>query len=459
MIDLVIKNGKMITPWYTGMVSIAIDKERIVGIGQESLMPASDQTINAEGKLVLPGMIDMHTHFRDPGYTEREDFECGTMAAAAGGVTTVMDMPNNLPPTTSLRGLLEKKEAIAKKAYIDYALAGGVGDGSFGDVVSLAEAGVVAFKTLMLKQEMKGQSVHSDSDIVTAFTVVAKTNKPCLLHAENESLIIRATEKLKASGRHDPTVWEESRPVISEVEAVSRSIMLARETGVRLHLCHISSGESIGYISEGKRKGQRITAETSPNYLLLTADIMRTLGPYAKIQPPIRRSGQSFLWQGVIDGTIDAIASDHAPYTMKEKEPGWTNIFEAKSGGPGVETTLTLLLDCVNKGMISLGRLVEVFAANPARILGLYPRKGAIEIGADADLVIVDMNREAKIDAQSLHSKQKISLFDGMKTQGVPVMTLVRGKVVMEEGQILTKPGTGRFVSGNTAMSDSGAYA
>ena len=257
----------------------------------------------------------------------------------------VMDMPNNLPPTTSVKGFLEKRDVVAKKALVDFALCGGVGEGSFDEPGPLAEAGVVAFKTLMLRQEMKGQSVHSDSEIVTAFSKVADVNKPCLLHAENENLIIQATENLIASGRTEPIVWEESRPVISEIEAVSRSIMLARNTGVHLHLCHISAGESMEYISNGKQKRQKITSETSPNYLLLTADIMKKVGPFAKIQPPIRKSGQDLLWQGVVDGTIDVIASDHAPYTVEEKEGGWTNIFEARSGGPGVETTLPLLLN------------------------------------------------------------------------------------------------------------------
>jgi dihydroorotase (multifunctional complex type) len=401
-------------------------------------------------------MIDMHTHFRDPGYTEREDFECGTKAAAAGGVTTVMDMPNNLPPTTSVKGFLEKQEVVAKKAHVDFALAGGVGEGSFEEVVPLAEAGVVAFKTLMLRQEMKGQSVHTDSELVTAFSEVAKAMKPCLLHAENENLIIEATAKLIDAGKLEPIMWEESRPVISEIEAVSRSIILARNSDVHLHLCHISSGESMEFISNGKRKDQNITAETSPNYLLLTADIMKEVGPFAKIQPPIRKTGQNLLWQGVLDGTIDVIASDHAPYTVEEKEVGWTNIFEARSGGPGVETTLPLLLNCVNEGRISLTRLVEVFAMNPAKILGLYPRKGAIAVGSDADLVIVDLDGESKIDAQSLHSKQKISPFDGKKVKGKPILTIVRGSIVMEDGEIIGKPGNGKFISSNDAVLSSG---
>jgi len=450
MIDLIIKNGRLATPWFSGVVSIAIDSGKIVGIGQDSVMPSSDKVIDASGKLVLPGMIDMHTHFRDPGYTQREDFKHGTMAAAAGGITTVMDMPNNIPPTTSVEGFLEKKRAVEKKAYVDYTLAGGIGEGSFENAVALAEAGVVAFKTLMLKQETKGQSVHSDSEIITAFSEVGKTTRPCLIHAENEDLIIKATEGLKAAGRVDPTVWEESRPVIAEVEAISRCIMLARQTDVHLHICHVSSGEAVEYISNGKKKGQKITAETSPNYLLLTADIMKKHGPYAKIQPPIRKSGQDVLWQGLVDGAIDVIASDHAPYSSEDKEPGWKNIFEARSGGPAVETTLSLLLDCVNKGRISLIRLIQVFAENPARILGLYPTKGTIQIGSDADLVVVDLNKETQIDAQSLHSKQKITLFDKMKVKGLPIMTIVRGTTVMEEGQITAKPGIGKFTTFQT---------
>jgi len=448
MIDLVIKNCRILLPWNANNISIAIDSEKIVGISNDTNAPQSREIIDAKGNFVLPGMIDMHTHFRDPGYTEREDFQCGTMAAAIGGVTTVMDMPNNLPPVSTLSGLRNKQDVIANKAYVDYTLAGAIGQGSFDDAIGLAKAGVVAFKTMMLKQEMKGQSVNSDSDIIRAFSEVAKTGRTCLIHAENENLINEATEELIASGRVDPTVWDESRPIISEIEAISRAITLARETSVHLHICHISSGNAIEIVSRAKHSGQNLTAETCPNYFLLTSDIMKKFGPYAKIQPPIRKSGQNLLWQGINDGTIDVIASDHAPYTSSDKEVGWKNIFKARSGGPGVETTLPLLLNCVNKGQMSLFRLIEVFSANPAKILGIFPQKGSIQVSSDADFVIVNMNQEMTIESKALHSKQKVTLFDGEKVVGTPIMTIVRGKVIMREGQIVTKPGTGKFISG-----------
>lgn len=445
-LDLIIENGTITTPLYSVDACIGISGGKVVAIAKRSHMPPSDTTVDAGGNLVLPGMVDMHTHFRDPGYTAREDFEHGTMAAAAGGVTTIMDMPNNLPPITSVENFLHKKQIVEKKAYVDFALCGAVGNGSIQNTVPLAKAGVAAFKTLMIRQEIEGQAVDSDSSLIEVFSEVSKTGKPCLIHAENENLVDAATKALQESQRFDAMSFIESRPAVSEIEAISRAIILARETAVHLHVVHVSSGDAIEYIRNGKKKGQRLTAEVTPHYLLLTADAMKTLGPYAKIQPPLRKTGHEQLWKGLLDGTIDAIASDHAPYTEEEKEKGRDNIFEGRSGMPGVETTLTLMLTCVNKGQITLSRLIEVFSINPSKILGVYPRKGTIQIGSDADLTIVDMHKAGKIEGAKLHSKQKVSMFEGAKTQGAPIVTIVRGNVVMKDGEILGKPGTGQLV-------------
>lgn len=232
-----------------------------------------------------------------------------------------------------------------------------------------------------------------------------------------------------------------------------RTILLAEETPVHLHVCHMTAKGAVDILAWAKARGINVTGETSPNYLLLTADAMRRLGPYAKIDPPLRGpEDQRRLWEALRSGTLDVVASDHAPYTEEEKERGWEDIFEAPSGSVAIETTLPLMLDQVNRGALKLERLVEVFSANPARVLGLYPRKGVIQVGADADLVIADLKRDFIIKGENLHSRQKKTPFEGYRGRGLPLTTLVRGETVMEDGDVIGRPGYGKFQRPITAV-------
>ncbi|UCH57366.1 MAG: dihydroorotase family protein, partial [Candidatus Bathyarchaeota archaeon] len=279
------------------------------------------------------------------------------------------------------------------------------------------------------------------------FETIAGTGLPCLVHAENEDIVSRGMEKAIALGRVDPIAHSEFRLPIAEIEATMRTIMLARDSGVHLHICHMSTGEAAKVLGWAKSKGRNVTGETSVNYLLLNAEVMKRIGPYAKIDPPLRSpEDQEALWEAVDSGVIDVLASDHAPYPKEAKEAGWKNIFEAPSGGTGVETSLPLMLDSVNRDLIKLERLVEIFSENPARILGLYPRKGVITPGADADMVILDLDEEFEIKGENLHSKQKHTAFEGFKGRGQPLTTIVRGKIIMDSGEVLGKPGYGEYL-------------
>ena len=443
-LDLVVKRGKIYTThgFYEG--DLSIDGGKIVSLSKGGVLPDADRVIDAKGNLVLPGMIDMHVHFRDPGFPEREDFETGTRAAAAGGVTTVVDMPNTVPSVTSAEALEEKISIAGKKSLVDFALIGGAGELSPETLKAIAAGGVVGFKTFMIARFR--ELAASDGQMLDNFGVIAGTGLPCLIHAENEDIVSRWMEKAKASGRVDPIAHSEFRPPIAEDEATMRTVMIARATDVHLHICHMTTKGASEILGWAKAKGRKVTGETSPNYLLLTADVMNKVGPYAKIDPPLRRKeDQEALWKALNRGVIDVLASDHAPYPKEDKERGWQNIFDAPSGGVGVETSLPLMLDCVDRRLITLDRLVEVFSTNPAKILNLYPKKGAILLGSDADIVIVDPKQAYEVKGEALHSKQKITAFEGYKGKGVPLTTIVRGEVVVEDGEVPGKPGYGEF--------------
>jgi dihydroorotase (multifunctional complex type) len=442
---MVIRDGRIYTPqgFYDG--DIVVEDGKIQSLTKSSLSIQADKVLDARGNLVLPGMIDMHVHFRDPGFPDREDFQSGTSAAAAGGVTTVADMPNTVPSVTSVEALREKVEIADRKALIDFALIAGAGELSADMLVSLAKGGVVGYKTFMIARFK--ELAASDGQMLDNFETIAETGLPCMIHAENEDIVSRGIEKAKALGRVDPIAHSEFRPPIAEVEATARTIMLAGETDVHLHICHMSTKGAAKVLGWAKKRRRKVTGETSANYLLLNSEVMKKVGPYAKIDPPLRSpQDQEALWEALNGGVIDVIASDHAPYPKEDKEKGWQNIYDAPSGGTGVETTLPLMLDCVNRGLITLERLVETFAVNPAKIMGLYPRKGVLAPGSDADIIIVDPMSQFVIKGEKLHSKQKITALEGYRGKGRPLTTIVRGKVIMEGGKVVGKPGFGEYL-------------
>jgi dihydropyrimidinase/allantoinase len=391
-------------------------------------------------------MIDLHVHFRDPGAPEKEDFTSGTSAAACGGVTTIMDMPNTIPPTVDADALREKKEIAETKAVVDFAICGGIGVKSIGNAAEIAREGASAFKTFMTSRFEELFS-GNDATLLEIFHRVSTTDLPCFIHAEDQSIVTAQIEKLKGAGRVDPEAHTESRPTIAEAQGALRALSLAKEAEARLHICHTSTPEVVEYASPWRRQGQSVTVETCPHYLLLTHELMEKLGAYAKVDPPLRsENSRQKLWEMFVQGQIDTLASDHAPYTIQEKERGHANIFDAPSGSPGVEMTLPAMLDCVNKGLLSIERLVQAFSKTPAKTIRLFPQKGNIEIGADADLVVVDMKKEKTVTADLLHSKQKYSLFEGRRFKGWPILTIVRGVVVADDGEIAVKPGYGKFL-------------
>jgi dihydroorotase len=443
--DLVIRNGTVVTHESTIAASVAIEDGRILAVGADEAMPQARETFDASGLHILPGAIDVHVHFRDPGYPHKEDWASGTAAAAFGGVTTVFDMPNTIPPTGTADVLAAKHAIAGQKACVDFGLYGLLGEDTIANVPALIDGGVVGFKLYMGNTFGKIPS-PSTGAMLEAFEVVAPTGKRISLHAETNSIMERRQEKLMRAGRRDPLAHIDSRPAIVAIEAVSRASLLAEWTGARIHILHISSAEELRPLREAKARGVDITGETCPHYLLLSTDDYNDLAGVIRVNPPVREArNHEPLWSALADGTIDMVATDHAPHTPEEKTRN--DIWAVDCGFPGVETQMPLMLTEVNAGRMSLSDYVRWSAFNPARNWGLYPRKGAIQPDSDADLALIDLTRPHVISDASLQSRSKISPWNGRHVTGLPLHTLVRGRFVMKDRTLMANVvGWGRSV-------------
>src|SRR5712671_1151403 len=442
--DLVIHGGTVVSPDAAIAASVAIKDGAVVAVGTDAAMPPAAETLDARGLHVLPGAIDVHVHFRDPGYPHKEDFASGTAAAAFGGVTTVFDMPNTLPPTGTPDILAAKLKMAAGKAHVDFGLYALLGEDTIEHVPELAKS-VIGFK-LYMGNTFGKIATPSTGAMLECFEVVALTGKRVSLHAETNSIMERREARLRQAGRIDPLAHIASRPAVVAVEAVSRAAILAEWTGARIHVLHISSAEELRPLREAKARGVDITGETCPQYLFLSSDDYARLAGVIRVNPPVREArNQAPLWAALADGTIDLIATDHAPHAREEKTRD--DIWSVDCGFPGVETQMPLMLTETAKGRFSICDYVRWSASNPAHAWGLYPRKGVIAPGADADLALVDLARPWTIDDAKIQSRSKISPWHGREVRGLPIHTLVRGRFVMRDRTLVaTARGWGRSV-------------
>ena len=446
-VDLVIRGGRLVSS--TGIMSagIAIEGGVIVAISRDDALPDSRETIDATGKYVLPGVIDPHVHFRSPGYEYKEDWASGTAAAACGGVTTVFEMPNSDPPTSTVDALQIKQQIASRDAYVDYGVYGLLGQQNLGDLPGLARHGVIGLKCFMGNNPI---GHIDDGAMLEGLEIAASLGLRVTVHAENATIIERKTGRLRASGRRDPLAHLESRPAVCAVDAVERAVAFAEAAGAQVHIAHEGCKDALPIIRAAKHRGVAVTAETCPHYLLLTAEDMHRVGPVLRVNPPVRAAGHAEpLWSGLADGVIDMLATDHAPHAIPEKTAD--DIWDCVSGFGGLETAIPLLLTEVNRGRITLEQYVTWSSLAPARVWGLYPRKGVLDVGSDADIVIVDLEREATIRAARFQSKSKITPFEGFRTKGQPVCTIVRGRVVMRDGALEGRRGWGRLVTSHRA--------
>jgi dihydroorotase len=451
--DLVIRGGKVVSPDSVIDASVAIKDGMIMVVGADEAMPPAGEVLDAQGLHVLPGAIDVHVHFRDPGYPHKEDFQTGTAAAAFGGVTTVFDMPNTIPPTGTADVLADKHRIAAASAHVDFGLYGLLGEDTIEHVPALVEGGVIGFKLYMGNTFGKIPS-PSTGAMLEAFEVVARTGKRVSLHAETNSIMERRETRMRNAGRLDPLAHLAARPAVVAVEAVSRAAILAEWTGARIHILHISSAEELRPLREAKARGVDITGETCPQYLFLSADDYARLGGVIRVNPPVREArNREPIWAALADGTIDIIATDHAPHAPEEKTRN--DIWTVDCGFPGVETQMPLMLTEVNAGRMSICDYVRRSAANPAKIWGLYPRKGVIQAGTEADLAIVDLGRKWTLDDAKLQSRSQITPWNGRAVTGLPIHTLVRGRFVMRDRALIADTrGWGRSVHPIQRMPD-----
>ena len=442
--DIVINGATLVTDSATYPASIAIKDGVILAIGAGDAMPPAIEVIDATGKHILPGAIDAHVHFREPGYVHKETWETGSASAAMGGVTTVFEMPNTNPPTGTVDALNIKLKA-AEASYVDFGIYGLLGEDNLDHLEALIEGGVAGFKCFMGNTFGNLPSPPTGA-ILEGFEIIAKHGYRIALHAENASIMARRQVKLRAAGRTDPLAHLEARPPVVAVEAVARAAILAEWTGARIHILHVSSGDELRPLREAKARGVDITAETCPHYLLLDEQAYTDKKSLIRVNPPVReKTHQTQIWQALRDGTIDMIATDHAPHSHEEKHR--EDIWSADCGFTGVETQMPLMLTQVAAGRLSLTDYVRLTSLAPAKAFGLYPRKGALLPGSDADLVVIDMSHIASLDSALLQSKGASTPFHAHEITGAPIHTLVRGRFVMRDRALVTDAkGHGRNV-------------
>lgn len=441
-VDLVLKGSRIYTFNRIVDAGIAIDHGRIVKVSKESNLPVASEKMDLDGMLVLPGIIDVHVHLRDQELSYKEDFFSGTCAAANGGVTLVMDMPNNRPVTASLAALKERMEVASSKIVTNVAFYSAFPE-NINEIRQLVHIGARAFK-IFLSHKVGGLDPNDEEAVIKAFKEAAKASIPVAVHAEDAALLHEKIEELKSMGRNDLSAYPEVHSQMAEVMGIRRAIRLMRESGVHLHVCHVSVVEGLKIIFEAKKGGLPISCEVTPHHLLLSDKYMEKLGGIALTNPPLRPLDEVLsLQRSLMGGLIDLVASDHAPHTFKEKEG--SSVWDISAGIAGLETLLPLMLTMVNRGQMSISTLVKLLSENPAKIFG-FKNRGLIAEGMYADLVVVDIKREWIIDSSEFYSKAKFSPFDGWRVKGKPVKTFVNGILVMDEGEIVVKPGSGKII-------------
>lgn len=449
-VDLVIRGGRVVSPDRIVEASVAIAGEHIVAVGHDDVMPPAAREMRADGLYLLPGAIDSHVHFRDPGYPHKETWQTGSAAAACGGVTTVFDMPNTNPPTGTREALAMKLRA-AERSFVDYGIHALLGDDTVGHLEDLLDGGATSFKAFV-GNTFGNLPAPSDGALLEGFETLAPLGIRTVVHAENSSIMARRQKVLEGAGRHDAQAHLDSRPAVAEIEAIGRVLTLAEWTGARVHIAHHSAADSLFVIRAAKARGVDVTVETCPQYLLLNTDDILRLGGILRVNPPVRepRHNQP-LWDALMDGTIDMIATDHAPHTPEEKTR--ESIWACDCGFPGVETQMPLMLTQVNRERATLMDYVKWSAVAPAKAWGLYGTKGVIATGAHADIAFVDMSRTGTLSQGRLQTISKISPWHGRAVQGYPVHTLLRGRFTMRDRRLVEDAIThGRSVKGIQAM-------
>jgi len=446
--DKIIDNGTLVLEDGCLNASLAIKDGKIAAILQDGCGADGKERIDAGGRYIFPGGIDTHTHFFDPGAEYREDWECGTKAAASGGYTLVMEMPNSSPPVIDKDTFRTKYERASQHAVVDFALWGGAIAGGNSHIGELCGLGCIAFKgfTLDAGPEFKWLDHQQQKD---AMDEVKKHGRILGFHAEDENIISELKERFQ-DGPWNLRLHDMARPWYAEMIAVQNAVILAKASGCPLHICHLSIPEGAELIKRAKAEGVDVSAESCAHYFLLNHEDNFGAGTYGLIQPPLRdRKRMEQMWEYLLDGTIDYLGTDHAPYTKEDKEPEDGNGWNVMGGAPSIDIAYPLMIsEAVIKRGMKASRLADLCATNAAKRFGLYPRKGAVRVGADADLALVDMDCRWNYSRKDSLSKTKCTSFpyEGKEVLCRVTETLVRGRTVYRDGAIWAVPGSGIFI-------------
>jgi allantoinase len=413
---------------------------------------SAGREIDARGLLALPGMVDAHVHFNEPGRTDWEGWSSGSRAAAAGGTTTVLDMPlNSVPPVLDGSSFDLKKAAAENASVVSFGLWGGLVDADPGALRELAERGAVGVKAFLCDSGVAEFPALHDQDLVPALRAAADAGLIVALHCEDEALVREATARVRGSGGHDAGAWVHSRPPLVEVRAVAAACAAARETGARIHIVHVSAVEALGAVGAARDMGTDVTVETCPHYLTFDEEDLVRQGASLKCAPPIRDGrNREGLWRALLQGKVDFVASDHSPCPPDLK--GAADVFGAWGGVAGAQSLLSAVFsgaaaragDALDVRKVA-GFVVWRLAARPAKRFGLWPRKGAIAEGSDADIVLFDPNRQWTLDEEGSRTRG-IDPYIGRSFRGKVVRTLVGGRTVYNERETVTNPARGRFI-------------
>ena len=452
--DVVIRGGTVVTEDGVQLADVAVTSGRIAALLKPGTETAASEVIEASGLHVLPGAVDIHFHVRAPAYPERGTVSSETKAAAAGGVTTLFEMPISKPCCATPEVFRNRRDLFAEQAYVDFALYGAPGTLDPINIAGMVEEGAIGFKIFMTEapkgrdDEFIGLCLPQEGPLLEALHLVADSGLVTSVHAESSPLLKYFTDKLLKTGRNDPSTHGESRPPVVEALAIAKLLTLNQQAGASLHVAHVTSRMAVDTIRMFQEQGMNVTAETCPQYLLFTEAELAKFGSYAKINPPLRTmDDQEALWDALKDGTLSSVATDHSPFTVEEKEKARTDIWAAPPGAPGIEELVPGMLNAVANGRLSIQQAVALMSTNGAKRFGLYPRKGVIAVGADADFAVVDLNSETVIRKEELYTQARLGdhLYDGMTFQGKIDRTILAGRTIFD-GKIVGQPGQGKFL-------------
>ncbi len=442
--DLVVSNCQIVTPSNTYNGNIYKKNEKIIAITENKDMTAKEE-VDAANNYVLPGMVDEHVHMMDPGFTDREDWEQGTKAAARGGITTVIDHHRSDPLVYTSSILEEKTDYITGKAVVDFGQLGGLDLENLDDLKPMWDSGALGFKGFMC--ELHGVPDISEGKLRNIMLEAVKFGATVMLHCESDSILKESKKIIDQDNRTDRMCISEWRNPESEFVATMDAINLAELTGCRVLVAHVSQPRLLKEIQSARLRGVNIYAESCPQYFYLDHTDLENLGPYVKFTPAIR-SPETKNEMRVMLGKemVDTIGTDHCPFPKESKDAGLSNIHDAPFGIPGIDTTVRLMLNAVNDGCLNLNQLTKMCCENPSRIFNLFPKKGAIQVGSDADLIIVDLDARETIKDEDIVSKCNWSPFNNLEVKGSVVRTIVRGKTVMKDGVVSAPNGWGKPV-------------